>query len=169
MAGAHDTGYTICLGDGGNALKASVVVGESGRRAGFSGEVGCRYSGGTEVNTQAVGGAAASGESVDIPNEMFVNLGLFLPAGAEVTSGVDCRIAEARSGLDIGGPEFPPSPFPALEEDVHRAGGRAMVTATETVRLNACFDRIVRGDSTAVSTIFGVVVGFRFGGGGPES
>ena len=112
LAGAYDTGYINSLGDGGHGVETSLIVGKFGNTAGFSAEVGFRVRGSTDVNTQAVGGAMAAGETVDVPNDMFVNLGLFIPAGSAVTFGVDYRMVNAMSGIDIGGPGFSPSRSP---------------------------------------------------------
>ena len=166
LAGAYDTGYINSLGDGGHGVETSLIVGKFGNAAGFSAEVGIRMRGSTDVNTQAVGGAMASGETVDIPNDMFVNLGLFIPAGSAVTLGVDYRMVNAMSGIDIGGMGFSPSRFPGLEEDAHIVGGRLLANVTDTVNLNVFFGQVVAGNNTAASRIFGAGIGFGFGGGG---
>lgn len=166
LAGAYDTGYINSLGDGGHGVETSLIVGKFGNAAGFSAEVGLRMRGSTDVNTQAVGGAMASGETVDIPNDMFVNLGLFIPAGSAVTFGVDYRMVNAMSGIDIGGMGFSPSRFPGLEEDAHIVGGRLLANVTDTVNLNVFFGQVVAGNNTAASRIFGAGIGFGFGGGG---
>ena len=165
LAGAYDTGYINSLGDGGHGVETSLIVGRFGNAAGFSAEVGFRMRGGTEVNTQAVGGSGASGETVDVPNDMFVNLGLFIPAGSAVTLGVDYRIVNALSGIDIGGAGFSPSRFPGLQEDAHIVGGRLLANVTDTVNLNVFFGQVVAGRNTAASRIFGAGIGFGFGGG----
>ena len=165
LAGAYDTGYINSLGDGGHGVETSLIVGKFGNAAGFSAEVGFRIRGGTEVNTQAVGGSGASGETVDVPNDMFVNLGLFIPAGSAVTLGVDYRIVNALSGIDIGGTGFSPSRFPGLQEDAHIVGGRLLANVTDTVNLNVFFGQVVAGRNTAASRIFGAGIGFGFGGG----
>ena len=166
LAGAYDTGYINSLGDGGHGVETSLIVGKFGNAAGFSAEVGFRMRGSTDVNTQAVGGAMASGETVDIPNDMFVNLGLFIPAGSAVTLGVDYRMVNAMSGIDIGGMGFSPSRFPGLEEDAHIVGGRLLANVTDTVNLNVFFGQVTAGNNTAASRIFGAGIGFGFGGGG---
>ena len=166
LAGAYDTGYINSLGDGGHGVETSLIVGKFGNAAGFSAEVGIRMRGSTDVNTQAVGGAMASGETVDIPNDMFVNLGLFIPAGSAVTFGVDYRMVNAMSGIDIGGMGFSPSRFPGLEEDAHIVGGRLLANVTDTVNLNVFFGQVVAGNNTAASRIFGAGIGIGFGGGG---
>ena len=165
LAGAYDTGYINSLGDGGHGVETSLIVGQFGNAAGFSAELGFRVRGSTEVNTQAVGGAMAAGETVDVPNDMFVNLGLFIPAGSAVTLGVDYRIVNALSGIDIGGPGFSPSRFPGLEEDAHLVGGRVLINATDVVSLNVFFGQVVKGNNTAVSRVFGGGLSFGFGGG----
>jgi hypothetical protein len=166
LAGAYDTGYINSLGDGGHGVETSLIVGKFGNAAGFSAELGFRVRGSTDVNTQAVGGAMAAGETVDIPNDMFVNLGLFIPAGSAVTFGVDYRMVNAMSGIDIGGMGFSPSRFPGLEEDAHIVGGRLLANVTDTVNLNVFFGQVVAGNNTAASRIFGAGIGFGFGGGG---
>ena len=165
LAGAYDTGYINSLGDGGHGVETSLIVGQFGNAAGFSAELGFRVRGSTEVNTQAVGGAMAAGETVDVPNDLFVNLGLFIPAGSAVTLGVDYRIVNALSGIDIGGSGFSPSRFPGLEEDAHLVGGRVLINATDVVSLNVFFGQVVKGNNTAVSRVFGGGLSFGFGGG----
>ena len=166
LAGAYDTGYINSLGDGGHGVETSLIIGKFGNAAGFSAEVGFRVRGSTDVNTQAVGGGMAAGETVDVPNDMFVNLGLFIPAGNAVTLGVDYRMVNAMSGIDIGGMGFSPSRFPGLEEDAHIVGGRLLANVTDTVNLNVFFGQVVAGNNTAASRIFGAGIGFGFGGGG---
>ena len=165
LAGAYDTGYINSLGDGGHGVETSLIIGRFGSAAGFSAEVGFRVRGGTEVNPQAVGAAGAAGERLDIPNDMFVNLGLFIPAGNAVTFGVDYRMVNGLSGIDIGGTGFSPSRFPALEEDAHLVGGRLLANVTDTVNLNVFFGQVIAGKNTAASRIFGAGIGFGFGGG----
>ena len=165
LAGAYDTGYINSLGDGGHGVETSLIVGKFGNAAGFSAELGFRVRGSTEVNTQAVGGAMAAGETVDVPNDLFVNLGLFIPAGSAVTLGLDYRIVNALSGIDIGGPGFSPSRFPGLEEDAHLVGGRVLANVTDTVSLNVFFGQVVTGNNTAASRVFGGGLSFGFGGG----
>ena len=97
------TGYINSLGDGGNGLETSLVVGKFWDALGLSAEVGYRNRGSTDVNPDAVGGGGAAGETVDIPADMFVNMFLFVPLGSRVTLGADYRIVNGLSGIDIGG------------------------------------------------------------------
>ena len=162
IAGAYDTGYINSVGDGGNGLETSLIIGRFGSAVGFSGEMGFRIRSSTEVNPNAVG--AMAGEQVDIPNDMFVNLGLFIPAGDVVTIGVDYRMVNATSGIDIGGEGFSPSRFPGLHEDGHIVGGRLIANVTDLVSVNAFFGQVVRGRNIAASRIFGAGLSFGFGG-----
>ena len=162
IAGAYDTGYINSVGDGGNGIETSLVIGKFGSVAGFSGEIGFRARSSTEVNPMAVG--AMAGEQVDIPNDMFVNLGLFIPAGNVVTIGVDYRMVNATSGIDIGGDGFSPSRFPGLHEDGHIVGGRLIANVTDLVSVNAFFGQVVKGRNIAASRIFGAGLSFGFGG-----
>ena len=162
VAGGYDTGYINSLGDGGNAIETSLIIGKFGSAAGFSGEIGYRARTSTEVNPNAVG--AMAGDQVDIPNDMFVNLGLFIPAGEVVTIGVDYRMVNALSGIDIGGEGFSPSRFPGLHEDGHIVGARLIASVTDLVSLNGFFGQVVKGRNIAASRIFGFGVSFGFGG-----
>ena len=163
LAGNYDTGYINSLGDGGNGVETSLIIGKFWDVAGVSAEVGYRNRTSTEVNPMAVG-AAGAGEVVDIPEDMFFNLGLFVPAGSRVTIGVDYRMVNALSGIDIGGEGFSPSRFPGLEEDGHIVGGRVIANVTEYVSVNGFFGQVVAGRNTANSRIFGIGLSYGFGG-----
>lgn len=165
VSGGYDTGYINSLGDGGNGIETSLIVGKFGSAAGVSAEIGYRNRTSTEVNRNAVGGAGA-GEKVDIPSDVFLNLGLFVPAGDRLTIGADYRMVNALSGIDIGGEGFSPSRFPALQEDAHIVGGRLIANVTEAVSVNGFFGQVVAGRNTAVSRIIGFGVSFAFGGSG---
>ena len=167
MPGSYDTGYINSLGDGGAGVETSLIIGKFGSAAGVSAEIGYRNRTSTEVNRQAVGGAAATvGEKIDIPADVFLNLGLFIPAGNTLTVGVDYRMVNALSGIDIGGEGFSPSRFPALQEDAHIVGGRLLANVTDTVSVNGFFGQVVAGRNTAASRIIGFGTSFGFGGGG---
>ena len=164
IAGGYDTGYINSLGDGGSGVETSVIIGRFWDALGISGEIGYRHRGSTEVNPDAVGPAAAAGERVDIPNDMFVNLWLFVPVASRVTLGVDYRMVNALSGIDIGGDGFSPSRFPGLQEDARIVGGRVIADVTDTIGMNAFFGQVVAGRNTARSRIFGVGLSVGFGG-----
>ena len=111
------------------------------------------------------GAAAAGGEKVDIPADMFLNLSLFIPAGDRLTSGADYRMVNTLSGIDIGGEGFSPSRFPGLQEDAHIIDGRLLADVTDTVSVHGFVGRVVAGRNTAASLLIGVGLSFAFGGG----
>jgi len=166
IPGSYDTGYINSLGDGGAGVETSLIIGKFGSAAGVSAEIGYRNRTSTEVNTQAVGGAASGGEKVDIPADVFLNLGLFIPAGDYLTVGADYRMVNALDGIDIGGPGFSPSRFPGLQEDAHIVGGRLMADVADNVSLNGFVGRVVAGRNTAASLLISFGVSLGFGGGG---
>ena len=163
-AGGYETGYINSMGDGGNGIETSLIIGKFGDAAGFSAEIGYRARTSTEVNPSAVG-ASGSSEQVDIPADMFLNVGLFIPVSGAVTIGADYQMVNAMSGIDIGGAGFSPSRFPGLEEDRHLVAGRLLANVSETVNLNVFFGQVVAGRNTAASRIVGFGLGFGFGGG----
>ena len=58
---------------------------------------------------------------------MFFNGSLFLPAGDRAIVGVDYRMVNATSGMDIGVPPFSPARFPEVREGIHLVGGRVII------------------------------------------
>ena len=85
-----------------------------------------------------------------------------MPAGDRVIVGVDYRMVNATSGLDIGVPPFSPARFPEVQEDIHLVGGRVIINATDIVSVNGLFGKVVKGRNTASSNVFGVSLGFAF-------
>lgn len=164
VAGDYETGYINSVGDGGNGVEASLLVGKFWDTAGVSAEIGYRNRTSTEVNPLAVGAGVSAGETVDIPADMFFNLGLFVPTGSRVTIGVDYRMVNALSGIQLGGEGFSPSRFPGLEEDGHIVGGRVIANVTEYVSVNGFFGQVVAGRNTANSRIIGIGLSYGFGG-----
>ena len=143
-AGGYETGHINALGDGGNGFEGSIIIGKFAERVGASAEVGYRY------------------RTEDIPADVFFNGSLFVPAGGRVIVGVDYRMVNATSGLDIGVPPFSPTRFPEVQEDIHLVGGRLIINATDIVSVNGLFGKVVKGRNTASSNVFGVSLGFAF-------
>ena len=145
-AGNYQTGHINSLGDGGNGYQVSAVAGKFlGARVGVSGEIGYRDRDGA------------------IPAEHFVNIaGLWLVSDA-FTLGVDYRIVDSRSGLDIGALGFTPALFPHVQED-HRSLGLRLYINLDDVGLNVFHSRVLDGRNTAASHVFGVAASRAFGG-----
>ncbi len=100
---------------------------------------------------------------MDIPADVFFSLSAFFPLNDVLTLGADYRLVNALDGIDIGGPGFSPSRFPALEKDVHLVGGRLLINVTDTISLNVFAGWVVGGRNTAKSLLIGVGVTFAFG------
>ena len=139
-AGDYPTGRINSLGDGGSGYEVSVIAGRFfGPSIGVSAELGYRN------------------RDNGIPSENFAYVsGLWL-LNSTVTLGVDYRIVNSRSGLDIGGPGFSPDKFPQLGEESETLGGRLFVNFGGT-GLSAFHARILDGRNTAASGIWGVSI-----------
>ena len=145
-AGNYRTGQINSLGDGGNGYEVSAVAGRFlGARVGVSGEIGYRDREGA------------------IPAENFLNVAALWLVSDAVTLGVDYRVVDSRSGLDIGAPGFTPELFPHLQED-HRSVGLRLYLNLDDVGLNLFHSRVLDGRNTAASRVFGVAATRAFGG-----
>jgi len=148
-------------------LSRAAARSQSGRDAAKrprGGAFGRRRHGGSH-GAERVGASAEVGyryRTEDIPADMFFNGSLFVPAGDRVIVGVDYRMVNATSGLDIGVPPFSPARFPEVQEDIHLVGGRVIINATDIVSVNGLFGKVVKGRNTASSNVFGVSLGFAF-------
>lgn len=145
LAGNYDTGYINSLGDGGNGIEGSVIVGKFlTDRLGVAGEFGIRN------------------RSDDIPTETFLNLGGLLTASERLTLAVEYRRVNAEDSIDIGGPGFAPPRFPEVEEDISVLAGRAFWQLTDTLDASLFYGNTIDGRNTAASSIFGVTLSYSF-------
>ena len=144
VAGNYQTGQINSLGDGGSGHEVSAVVGKFiGGRLGISAETGYRR------------------RDSGIPDESFFNVSALLLVMDTVTVGVDYRVVDSRSGLDIGEPGFTPPKFPQLEEDYEAIGFRLFFNLGET-GLSAFHSRVASGRNTAASSVFGITASRSF-------
>ena len=149
LAGDYDTGYINSLGDGGDGAEVSLLIGRYvGERGVLSGEVGYRYRGD------------------DIPEDIILNLTAGVLVGNRVGLSVGYRMTDGGSGLDIGVPPFSPARFPELQEDIDLLYGTVNVGLTGRANLGLTYGEVVSGRNTPNSEVFGLSVGFSFGGGG---
>lgn len=149
MAGDYDTGYINSLGDGGDGVEASLLIGRYvGDRGVLSAEVGYRSRGD------------------DIPEDIILNLSAGVLVGSRVGLGVGYRMTDGGSGLDIGVPPFSPARFPELQEDINLLYGTVNIALTGSVNLGLTYGDVVDGRNTPNSEVLGLSVGFSFGGGG---
>ena len=145
IAGNYDTGYINSLGDGGDGYEFSIIVGEFvSNRVGLSAEFGYRS------------------RDAGIPDEMFTNLtGVWL-LGEKLSLGLDYRLVDARSGLDIGGEGFEPTRFPEVEEDSEIVGGRLYYNASDSLSFAVFHATVVSGRNAPASAVYGATVSYSF-------
>ena len=165
VAGGYETGYINSLGDGGNGVETSVIVGKYTDMVSLTAEVGYRRRGNAQINPDAVG--AAGSESIDVPDDVFAQLGAYIPLGAAILIGGEYHVVDATSGIDIGGPGFSPSRFPGLQEDSHILSGRLIADLSDTVTMNITLGQVVRGRNTAASELVSVGITMTLGRGQP--
>ena len=145
VAGNYDIGYINSLGDGGNGIEGSVIVGKFlTDRLGVSGELGIRN------------------RSNDIPTETFLNLSGLMTVNEKLTLALDYRRVNAEDSIQIGGPGFMPSRFPEVEEDISVVAGRAFLQLTDTLNGSVFYGNTIDGRNTAASSIFGVTLSYAF-------
>ena len=145
IAGNYETGYINSLGDGGDGWEFSVIVGEFvSARLGLSAEFGYRS------------------REANIPDETFTNLSGVWLLGEKLSLGLDYRLVDARSGLDIGGEGFDPTRFPEVEEDSEIVAGRLYYNATDALSFAVFHAAAVGGRNSPASAVYGATVSYSF-------
>ena len=144
-AGDYETGFINSLGDGGDGYEASLVVGKFvGDQLGLSAEIGLRR------------------RSDDIPDERFANVSGIWFLNESLTLGIEYRVVNSTSGLQIGGPGFAPDRFPETEEDTQTVAARLYYTVNENFSLNLFAGSVIDGRNAAASSIFGAAASYSF-------
>ena len=144
-AGGYETGYINSLGDGGNGVEVSAMMGKFLRNIfAISGEFGYRY------------------RNNNIPSNIFANLSAGVLVANRLGLTFNYAVDDARSGLDIGGPGFSPSRFPELQEDIHLVGPAVSLSVTDRVSIGGSFGKVVRGRNTAAANLFSMSLGYAF-------
>lgn len=146
LAGDYETGHINSLGDGANGYEASVIVGEFvNDRLGLQAEVGFRWRGNK------------------VPNESFATVSGVWLLGENLSLGLDYRLVDAQSGLDIGGTGFSPPRFPEVEEDIEMISGSLYYAVNERFSFSIFHAAVVDGRNTPHSTVYGGAVSYTFG------
>ena len=147
-AGDYDTGYINSLGDGGDGLEFSVIVGKFvSDRFALSGEVGHR---------------SRNSGTHEIPDSVFARFLAGVIVGNRLSLSLSYEIDDSRSGIEIGGPGFSPSRFPELQEDIQLAGATASYTVSDRVSVGASLAKVVDGRNTAASDVRSISVSVSF-------
>ena len=145
FAGDYETGHINSLGDGGDGYEASLVVGKFvNDQLGLSAELGLRN------------------RNANIPGERFANLSGLWFLNDSLTLGVEYRIVNSTSGLQIGGPGFAPNRFPEIEEDTRTVAARLYYNINENLSLSLFAASVIDGRNAAASSIFGAAASYSF-------
>ena len=147
-AGNYDTGYINSLGDGGDGVEVSALVGKYiSERVALAGEVGYR---------------SRSSSDHDIPESVFARFFAGVIVGDRLGLSLSYEIDDSRSGIEIGGPGFSPSRFPELQEDIHLVGPTVSYTVSDRASIGATYAKVVEGRNTAVADVWSVSLSFSF-------
>ncbi len=162
IPGKYKNGYISSLGDGASGVEGSLIVGKFWDMVGASGEIGYRHRGSSSISAGALGPDA--GTDVDVPSEIFLNLWVFVPIGNRIRIGGNYRMINAISGSGLKDPDFPPSQFPNLQEDIQFIGGQVFADLLWGISANAFFGNVIDGRNTLKLTVSGVGLNMNFGG-----
>ena len=144
-AGSYETGNINTLGDGGNGLEVSALVGRFiGNNFAFSGEFGYRY------------------RDNSIPANLFGRISTGVIVGSRLGISFSYDVDDATSGLEIGGPGFSATRFPEVHEDIHIVGPSATLALSDSVSVGTAYGKVVKGRNTAASSIYSVFIGYSF-------
>ena len=145
IAGDYETGHINAIGDGGNGVELSALVGKFiTDRVALSGEVGYRD------------------RDNDVPADFFLNLSGGVLVGDLLGLSINYKLVDALSGLDIGKAPFTPARFPQVEEDVQFLGGTATFNTTDTTNVGVSYGEVLDGRNTAKSKVWSVSLGYSF-------
>ena len=146
IAGNYKTGYINAIGDGGNGLELSAMVGKFfADRVALSGEFGYRD------------------RDNDIPSDFFMNLSGGVLVMKSVGLSINYKLINALSGIDIGRRGvFSRHRFPQVEEDIHFLGGTATFSVTDTTNIGVSYGEVLDGRNTAKSKVWSVSLGYSF-------
>ena len=140
IAGDYETGHINAIGDGGNGVELSAIVGKFfADRFALSSEFGYRD------------------RDNNIPSDFFMNVSGGVLVTNAIGLSINYKLVDALSGLDIG-----EAPFPQVEEDVHFLGGTATFNTTDTTNVGVSYGEVLDGRNTAKSKVWSVSLGYSF-------
>lgn len=145
IAGNYETGFANAIGDGGNGLELSAMIGKFfANRVALSGEFGYRD------------------RDNNIPSDFFMNLSGGVLVMNSVGLSINYKLVDALSGLDIGEAPFSRHRFPQVEENIHFLGGTATFNVTDTTNVSVSYGEVIDGRNTAKSKVWSVSLGYSF-------
>ena len=98
-----------------------------------------------------------------VPADFFFNVsgGVLLD---NIGLGVNYKLVDAQSGLQIGGAGFSPvaGVFPRLEEDIQFLSGTLSLNVTDQTNLAVSYGEVIDGRNTSKSKVFSASMGYLF-------
>ena len=145
IAGDYETGQIYSIGDGADAVEASLNLGRVfNSYFALSGNVGLRF------------------REDDVPNERFLNLNSHFTVTPTLSLSAGYHLVDSRGNLDIGGPGFSPDRFPETEEDSEVITLGANVAIDSSISLGVTYGEVIDGRNTLDAQIISASVGISF-------
>ena len=146
IEGSYTPGFINSIGDGASGLEVSALAGKYfADMFAVSGEVGYRD------------------RDEDVPSDLFFNVsgGLLFE---NIGLGVNYKLVDAQSGLQIGGAGFSPVTrvFPRLEEDIQFLSGTVSLNVSDQTNIGITYGEVIDGRNTSKSKVFSVTMGYQF-------
>lgn len=150
-AGSYDTGYINSIGDGGDGVEVSGIVGRFlSDNFAVSGELGYRLL------------------NKDIPDVVFANVTGSLILADMFGVSLNYTMENATDGIDLGGTGFNIDGVPnrkrfwLVEEDIHTIGSTLTFLVSDSASISGSYARVISGRNTAEFNIFAVSLGYSF-------
>ena len=154
-SGSYDTGHINSIGDGGDGMEASAIIGKFlSDNFAVSGELGYRMRDET------------------IPNAAFASITGSLIFAEMFGLSVNYSMENSTGGIDIGGPPdqnpafHTDDPniknFPEAEEDIHAIGSTLTFLVGGGASISGSYARVIDGRNTGEYNIFAVSLGYSF-------
>lgn len=145
IAGDYETSTISAIGDGANAVEASLLVGKLiTDRLALAADIGYRYRDG------------------DVEDEILFNLSGTYFATQSLSATLAYHLVDSRGDLDIGGPGFTPQRFDEVEEDVESIELSLAYALTPSISLNIGYAEVIDGRNTPKSDVVIAGIGFSF-------
>ena len=146
IEGSYTPGWINSIGDGASGLEVSALAGKYlADWVAVSGEIGYRD------------------RDEGVPADFFFNVsgGVLLD---NIGLGVNYKLVDAQSGLQIGGAGFSPvaGVFPRLEEDIQFLSGTVSLNVSDQTNLAVSYGEVIDGRNTSKSKVFSVSMGYLF-------
>ena len=151
VGGNYDTGYINSIGDGGDGVEFSGIVGRFlSDNFAVSGELGYRFL------------------NQDIPDVIFADVTGTLILADMFGVSFNYTMENARDAIDLGGTGFGIEGVPnrkrfwLVEEDFHAIGSTLTFLTGDSTSISGSYARVIAGRNTGEFNIFAVSLGYSF-------